>query len=152
MAKKNKDGNNNGSFKLPKAWQAMKHRNETAQSKANFDGLWEFIGVVLIILAIAFVLLGGVSQTGLIKTIFNWGHNVSEKVGNWFTGGSVIVNDDGVYIDPSGKEGIKLKNEDAQNVEQQKEQPQEQNEETIENNEKTNANGTTVPAEKSNSP
>ena len=105
MAKAKKE---KSSIKLPKAWASMKHRNETAQAKANFEGLWQLVGTILIILAIAFVLLGGISQFGFIKAIFNWSHNVGNKVSNWMEGGAVIVNEDGVYIDPSGQNGTKI--------------------------------------------
>ena len=57
---------------LPKAWQSMKHRNETAQARANYDDIWKAITTILLILFILFVILGGVSQTGVLKFIFNW--------------------------------------------------------------------------------
>lgn len=96
---------------LPKARQSMKHRNETA--KTNHDDIWKAITTILLILFILFVILGGVSQTGVLKFIFNWSHNVGETVSNWFEGGSVVVNDDGVYYDPSGQRGDKIKDENA---------------------------------------
>jgi hypothetical protein len=98
---------------LPKAWQSMKHRNETAQAKTNHDDIWKAIATILLILFILFVILGGVSQTGVLKFIFNWSHNVGETVSNWFEGGSVVVNDDGVYYDPSGQRGDKIKDENV---------------------------------------
>lgn len=103
MAKKD-----NGSIKLPKAWQSMKHRNETAQARSDFEGLWGAIGAILAILLGAFILLGGISQTGLIRFLFDWGNKTSNTVANWIGGGGVIVNDDGIYIDPSGQTGQKL--------------------------------------------
>ena len=101
---------------LPKAWQSMKHRNETAQSRANYDDIWKAITAILLILFILFVILGGVSQTGVLKFIFNWSHNVGETVSNWFEGGSVVVNEDGVYYDPNGQKGDKIKDENAGDV------------------------------------
>lgn len=98
---------------LPKAWQSMKHRNETAQARANYDDIWKAITTILLILLILFVILGGVSQTGVLKFIFNWSHNVGETISNWFEGGSVVVNEDGVYYDPSGQKGDKIKDENA---------------------------------------
>ena len=96
------------SIELPKAWKSMKHRNETAQAKANYEGLWQLIGVIIAIAILAFILLGGISQVGFLKFIFNWSHNVGNKVSNWLGGGNVIVNEDGVYIDPSGQKGEKI--------------------------------------------
>ena len=101
---------------LPKAWQSMKHRNETAQARSNYDDIWKAITAILLILFILFVILGGVSQTGVLKFIFNWSHNVGETVSNWFEGGSVVVNEDGVYYDPSGQKGDKIKDENAGDV------------------------------------
>lgn len=101
---------------LPKAWQSMKHRNETAQARANYDDIWKAITTILLILFILFVILGGVSQTGVLKFIFNWSHNVGETISSWFEGGSVVVNEDGVYYDPSGQKGDKIKDENAGDV------------------------------------
>lgn len=101
---------------LPKAWQSMKHRNETAQARANYDDIWKAITTILLILFILFVILGGISQTGVLKFIFNWSHNVGETISNWFEGGSVVVNEDGVYYDPSGQKGDKIKDENAGDV------------------------------------
>lgn len=101
---------------LPKARQSMKHRNETSQARANYDNIWKAITTILLILFILFVILGGVSQTGVLKFIFNWSHNVGETISNWFEGGSVVVNEDGVYYDPSGQKGDKIKDENAGDV------------------------------------
>lgn len=96
---------------LPKAWQSVKHRNETAQARANYEDIWTFVGLILLILFLAFVFLGGVSQTGVLRFVFNWSHNVGEKVSGWIEGGSVIVNEDGVYYDPTGQTGYQIKDE-----------------------------------------
>lgn len=98
---------------LPKAWQSLKHRNETAQARANYDDIWKAIGTILLILFILFVILGGVSQTGVLKFVFNWSHNVGETISNWFEGGSVVTNEDGIYWDPTGQKGDKIGGEDA---------------------------------------
>ena len=82
MAKKEKQ-----SVSLPKAWKSVKHRNEMAQGKANYEGIWKLITGIIIALGLAYILLGGINQR---------------------SGGGVIVNDDGIYIDPSGKSGITL--------------------------------------------
>lgn len=103
--KKNKD---KSTITLPKAWQSVKHRNETTQAKANYDDAWKAIGTIILILAILFVLLGGVSQTKIIKFFFNWSHTVGQTVSNWIQGGSVVQNEDGIYWDPSGQKGESL--------------------------------------------
>lgn len=101
---------------LPKAWQSLKHRNETAQARANYDDIWKAVGVVIGILVFLFVILGGVSQTGVLKFIFNWSHNVGETISNWIEGGSIVTNEDGVYWDPTGQTGDKIKDGDAPDV------------------------------------
>lgn len=101
---------------LPKAWQSLKHRNETAQARANYDDIWKAVGVILGILLFLFVILGGVSQTGVLKFVFNWSHNVGETISNWLEGGSIVTNEDGVYWDPTGQTGDKIKDENAPDV------------------------------------
>lgn len=101
---------------LPKAWQSVKHRNETAQARSNYEDTWKAIETILIILAILFVLLGGVSQTGILKFVFKWSSNVGENISNWLEGGSIITNEDGIYWDPSGQQGDKIGDEEAPEV------------------------------------
>ena len=101
---------------LPKAWQSVKHRNETAQARSNYEGAGTAIVVILSTLLFLFVILGGVSQTGVLKFIFNWSSNVGESVSNWIEGGSVITNEDGIYLDPTGKSGDPVKDENAPEV------------------------------------
>lgn len=101
---------------LPKAWQSVKHRNETAQARANYDDTWKAIGTILLVLLVLFVILGGISMTGTLKFVFNWSHNVGETISNWFEGGSIVTNEDGIYWDPTGTKGDKIKDENASDV------------------------------------
>lgn len=101
---------------LPKAWQSVKHRNETAQARSNYEDGWKAIEVVLIILLVLFVLLGGISQTGALKFLFNWSKNVGEGISNWLEGGSIITNEDGIYWDPTGQNGDKIGDPNAPEV------------------------------------
>lgn len=101
---------------LPKAWQSVKHRNETAQAKSNYDDTWSAIGVILGILLFLFIILGGVSQTGVLKFIFNWSSTVGENISSWIEGGSVVTNEDGIYWDPTGENGDSIKDESAPEV------------------------------------
>ena len=55
-------------------------------------------------------------MTGALKFFFNWSHNVGETVSNWFEGGSIVTNEDGVYWDPTGQQGDKIKDENAADV------------------------------------
>lgn len=97
MAKKEKT-----QIKLPKAWETVKHRNETAQGKANYEDLWKALGVVAIIGVILFVLLGGVNQRKVWEFAIDWSNNVGITISNWLSGGDVEVTEDGVYWDPTG--------------------------------------------------
>lgn len=110
MAEKKKKEKTN--VVLPKAWQSVKHRNETAQARANYDDTWKAVGYIVIFLLIAFVLLGGVSQTGVLRFFFNWSTTVGEKVSSWFEGGSIITNEDGIYYDPTGQKGERIGGDD----------------------------------------
>jgi len=104
MAKENKKKEKT-SVTLPKAWQNVKHRNEMAQTRNNFEDTWKAIGTIIAILVILFVLLGGVSQRKIIHFVFSWSKNVGESISNWFEGGSIITNEDGIYWDPTGENG-----------------------------------------------
>ena len=109
--KEKKSKKQKNTIALPKAWQSVKHSSETSQMKTDLNGFVSAIGMILLILAILFVLLGGVSQTGILKIIFNWSHNVGTTISNWFEGASIVTNEDGVYLDPTGKKGEKIGDE-----------------------------------------
>lgn len=114
---KKKGSRNKETTMLPNAWQSVKRRNENAQTRANINGAWSAIGVIAGVLLFLFVILGGISQTGAIKTVFNWSHNVGERISNWMEGGSIVTNDDGIYWDPTGQQGDSIKDPDAPEVE-----------------------------------
>lgn len=142
MGKENKKKEKN-SVVLPKAWQSLKHRNETAQARTNYEDTWKAIGTIALIALVLFVLLGGVSQTGVIKAIFGWSNNVGHTISDWLSGGSVVVNDDGIYYDPTGQSGDKISDENAPEVINPIEQINEdqnnsENTEELEQNEETN--------------
>ena len=145
MAKEKKKKEKN-SVILPKAWQSVKHRNETAQAKSNYDDTWKALGVVITILVILFVLLGGISQTKVISFFFDWSHKVGESISNWIEGGSIIQNEDGIYWDPSGQKGDKIGGDDSSSDEENSSNDEnssnnEQNEQpTNSNNEENNIN------------
>ena len=142
MGKENKKKEKN-SVVLPKAWQSLKHRNETAQARTNYEDTWKAIGTIALIALVLFVLLGGVSQTGIIKAIFGWSNNVGHTISDWLSGGSVVVNDDGIYYDPTGQSGDKIGDENAPEIinpiEQiDEDQTNSENTEELEQNEETN--------------
>lgn len=114
---KKKGSRNKENTMLPNAWQSVKRRNENAQTRASIDGAWSAVGVIAGVLLFLFVILGGVSQTGVIKTVFNWSHNVGESISNWMEGGSIVTNDDGIYWDPTGQQGESIKDPEAPEVE-----------------------------------
>lgn len=120
--KKNKS---NVTVSLPKARASVKRQKEMANMKATHDDTWKAIGFILAALVILFILLGGISQKGAWNVAKNWSKNVGEKVAEWFEGGDIVANEDGVYWDPSGKNPDGLKNkreaEEAQKEQEQKE-------------------------------
>ena len=101
----------NKSYNLPKAFKTSKSKDSSSSSSSgsgkSLNGIGSIIVTILIIGLIAFVLLGGISQVGFLKWIWNWGQSTASNVGSWVNDGHIVVNDDGVYIDPSGKKGIK---------------------------------------------
>ena len=94
------------SLSLPNAWQTMKKRNETAQAKANFEGFWKAIGILVIIVLVIFVAFGGISQTGFLKFIFNWSHNVQDKAQDLVSHVGVESNEDGIYLKINSDEEV----------------------------------------------
>jgi hypothetical protein len=92
-------------IKLPKAWQSVKHRNEMAQGRETYNSLWTAIGVVFVIGAIAFVLLGGINQRKAIEWVFEFSRKIGDTISSWFNPDDVVVNDDGIYIQPGSGGG-----------------------------------------------
>lgn len=99
MAKEKKEKTE---IKLPKAWASMKRRNETAQARENYKGIWTLITGVITLAIILFIILGGVNQRKLWETLQNWAINVGNTVAGWFGKGDIEVNDDGIYWRPNG--------------------------------------------------
>lgn len=131
------DKKEKNSIKLPKAWKSIKNRNDMAQARGNFEALGGLIAGVIVAIIIAFILLGGISQKGLINFCFDWSHNVMNKVSGWIEGGGVEVTDDGIYLNPgavtNGGGSASQNQNDSQNKNQTEEQNNPQNEEQNEN-------------------
>lgn len=85
---------------LPNARRSMKRSREMRQERANYEDMWKFIGTGLALLAILFVLLGGINQRTTIEAINNIAQTIGNKVGNWLGGADVEVTEDGVYLQP----------------------------------------------------
>lgn len=124
-----KDSNKNKSVRLPNAYRTIKRSNDMKQSKADFKSISSFIVGLIIAGLIAFVLLGGISQRGLVEWAFHWSETVSQKVADWISGGGIEINDDGVYVRPNGN-GIGIINDSSTNT---------NNNETSEENNNTNS-------------
>ena len=89
-------------IKLPKAWATLKHRNETAQARANYEDIWKLVGGVLVAAIVLFVLLGGINQRKAWETLKKWGNNVASAIAGLFGSADVEVNDDGIYLNFDG--------------------------------------------------
>lgn len=124
-----KDSNKNKSVRLPNAYRTIKRSNDMKQSKADFKSISSFIVGLIIAGLIAFVLLGGISQRGLVEWAFHWSDTVSQKVADWISGGGIEINDDGVYVRPNGN-GVGIINDSSTNT---------NNNETSEENNNTNS-------------
>ena len=124
-----KDSNKNKSVRLPNAYRTIKRSNDMKQSKADFKSISSFIVGLIIAGLIAFVLLGGISQRGLVEWSFHWSETVSQKVADWISGGGIEINDDGVYVRPNGN-GVGIINDSSTNT---------NNNETSEENNNTNS-------------
>ena len=124
-----KDSNKNKSVRLPNAYRTIKRSNDMKQSKADFKSISSFIVGLIIAGLIAFVLLGGISQRGLVEWAFHWSETVSQKVADWISGGGIEINDDGVYVRPNGN-GVGIINDSSTNT---------NNNETSEENNNTNS-------------
>ena len=124
-----KDSNKNKSVRLPNAYRTIKRSNDMKQSKADFKSISSFIVGLIIAGLIAFVLLGGISQKGLVEWAFHWSETVSQKVADWISGGGIEINDDGVYVRPNGN-GVGIINDSSTNT---------NNNETSEENNNTNS-------------
>ena len=112
MAKKSKKEKQ--SIMLPNAWESVRHKNDTAQAKANYEDTWKAVGVIAGILLFLFVILGGISMTGTFKLVMNWSNTIGTAISDWIAGGSMVVNEDGVYYDPSGSKGSQIKDNGAE--------------------------------------
>lgn len=119
MAGKKKE---KSSISLPKAWQSVKHTNEMKQTRADLNSLWGLIFGIIIALIIAFILLGGISQRGLVETVFKWSETVGNKVSEWLDK-DVEVTDDGIYVNPNKSGGFTNDNT-ADTINQDTEQPE----------------------------
>ena len=124
-----KDSNKNKSVRLPNAYRTIKRSNDMKQSKADFKSISSFIVGLIIASLIAFVLLGGISQRGLVEWAFHWSETVSQKVADWISGGGIEINDDGVYVRPNGND-VGIINDSSTNT---------NNNETSEENNNTNS-------------
>ena len=99
---KKKKTKNTTSVKLPSARKSIKRQRHMAQGKAEFEGLWGIITVVVVGALILFILFGGINQRKAWETMKEWGETIGQKVSEWINPDQVIFTDDGVYVDPDG--------------------------------------------------
>ena len=87
-------------LKLPNTRHLIKRQRAVAQGKANYNDLYAFVGVVFLIGLILFVLLGGINQRKFIETVYRISQRWGETISQWFNPDSIVVNNDGIYLDP----------------------------------------------------
>lgn len=109
MAKAKEKKKKEPKVRLPNAWSSKKGGDGSGRGGGggakglNTEGLWSAIITVIIILAIAFVFLGGVNQRKVIEWFFDFSSNIGEKFQEWFNPDNIDVTDDGVYYRPDGE-------------------------------------------------
>lgn len=93
--------------KLPNAWSSKKSKEGGSSSGKNLklfgEDTWKAITTILIILVLAFILLGGVNQRKTVQWFVDLGHNIGESLNSWFNPENIDVTDDGVYYRPDGE-------------------------------------------------
>lgn len=85
---------------LPNARRSMKRSREMKQMRTNYEDMWKLIGGILIILVVAFILMGGINQGAALRTLSEWAQKVGNAIYDFFSGGEVITNENGVYWTP----------------------------------------------------
>lgn len=93
------------SVSLPKAWKTAKKANDSKQARAEMGAIGSVIAGLILAGLVAFILFGGISQRGLIEFCFKWSETVGHKVAN-ILDKNVVVNEDGIYIDPNKDGGF----------------------------------------------
>ena len=90
------------SVNLPSARKQAKRDRQSGRINSDRAAIGTFIYSVVVFLLIAFILLGGTSQTGFLKTTGGWGLTIGEKLEKWVNEDTIVTNDDGIYVDIDG--------------------------------------------------
>lgn len=85
---------------LPNARRSMKRSREMKQMRANYEDMWKLIGGILVVLIVAFILMGGINQGAAFRTLGEWAQKVGQAIADFFSGGEVIANENGIYWTP----------------------------------------------------
>ena len=97
---KTKKTKNTTSVKLPNARRSIKRQRAMAQGKASFNGWLALGGVILAAAVAAFILFGGINQRKFVETTSGLITGIGEKIASWVHPDDLLINEDGIYIDP----------------------------------------------------
>lgn len=100
--KEPKKKKNSTSVKLPNARKSIIRQRRMAQGKAEYNGIFDLIGAVVVVGLILFILFGGINQRRFVETMDKWAQTIGYKFQQIVHPDQVIVNDDGVYYDVDG--------------------------------------------------
>ena len=85
---------------LPNARRSMRRSREMRQMRTSYDDMWKLIGGILVVLIIAFILMGGINQGAALRALGEWAQKVGKAIADFFSGGDVNLNENGIYWTP----------------------------------------------------
>lgn len=85
---------------LPNARRSIKRSREMRQLRTDYEDMWQFIGGILVVLIIVFILMGGINQGAAFRTLAKWAQDVGNAIAGFFAGGEVNLNENGIYWIP----------------------------------------------------
>lgn len=97
--KKEKKKKEKVDINLPKARASMKRSRERSALQHSYEDTWKLVTGIIVVLLIAFVLMGGINQGAALKTVVNVSQKIGETIGGWFSGGEFYY-DNGIYYKP----------------------------------------------------
>ena len=93
---------NSTSVKLPNARKSIIRQRRMAKGKAEYNGMFDLIGAIVVVALILFILFGGINQRKFVETMGKWSKVIGYKFQQIVHPDQVIINDDGIYYDVDG--------------------------------------------------
>lgn len=83
---------------LPNARRSLRRKKEMGQMKANYEDMWKFVGGIVIVLLVLFVLFGGINQLAFFKAMTDFATNVGNFFSSIFDKFKIVPTDTGIYL------------------------------------------------------